>query len=256
MGDQHARCWARSLGDCAGPMTGEHMISRSQFDGSSITVRGFSWCKDEPRKVGIGSLVANVLCQRHNNALSPVDEAAKITMQAIREIGDRTIAAREGGPRLPRRTFRVSGDDLERWLLKTTINLALRSEPVPKAGIFDETGNPSRRYVEIAFGRAEFEVAQGLMWVAQVGEQIPLAGLGTIEFESWLRREDGALVAAFVSFHGNRLWLAADGAPPIEHGVHPIRVFEKPDVDVRIEFSWSKGRERQLGSQRAPWNSS
>lgn len=250
MSDQYAKCWAKVLGDCAGGMTGEHTISKSQFEGTMISVRGFSWCRDEPRKVGIGSLVANVLCQRHNNDLSPSDEAAEAMMRALKTIADRGDALRAGAPKPSPLIFRISGDNLERWLLKTTINLALHADAPPRAGLFEQTGLPAPRYVEVAFGRAHFGVAEGLAWVAERGEQIPLAQLGTITFQSWSRIDDQAMVAALLSFHGHRLWLAVEGAPEIEHDVRPIRGIVDPGVDVRIEFEWSDARERQFSSQR------
>lgn len=151
-----------------------------------------------------------------------------------------------GRPRQPRRTFRVSGDLLERWLLKTTINIALQARPAPTGGIFDENGRPARRYIDVVYGRASFEAAEGLTWVAQVGEQIAEAAQHSIRFETWLRREDNALVAAFMTFHGHRLWLAATGAPEIEHGLHPIRILDVSDLDIRLEFDWSKRRNRQF----------
>jgi hypothetical protein len=242
----YSKCWAQPLGNCAGGMSGEHPISRSQFGDGPITVQGYPWCKGETRTVGINSLVAKILCQQHNNATSPLDDSAADTLRALRAIAERGNEMRAGSGRKPRRIFRVSGDNLERWLLKTTINLALQSRLTPTGGIFDRTGRPAGGYVDIVFGRAAFAADEGLTWVAQVGENIPFAEQGTIRFEPWYRREDNALVAAFLSFHGFRLWLATVDAPKIEHGVHPIRIFDAADVDMRIEFAWSKARNRQF----------
>jgi len=76
-------CWANALGDCAGGMTREHLISRGQFGDTSVTVQGYSWCQDEPRTVGIGGVAARILCAHHNNTSSPLDSAALRTLQAF-----------------------------------------------------------------------------------------------------------------------------------------------------------------------------
>jgi hypothetical protein len=58
-------------------MSGEHLISKSQFgDSEKITVQGFPWCPT-PKEIPLLSAVANILCEAHNNALSPVDREAK-----------------------------------------------------------------------------------------------------------------------------------------------------------------------------------
>lgn len=225
-------------------MTGEHHISRNQFGDGSVTVQGFPWCRDQPRTIGIDRLVANVLCGHHNNTSSPLDATAGATLQALRMIAERADRLKAGGRREPRQIVRISADHLERWLLKTTINLTLQQLPAPTGGIFDNTGRPARRFIDIVFGRALFERAEGLTWVAQVGEQIANAQQGSIRFQSWIRKDDGALVAAFMTFHGNRLWLATTGAPEIEHGLHPMRTLLVNNVNVRIEFEYSRERNR------------
>jgi hypothetical protein len=159
---------------------------------------------------------------------------------------ERIDSLKAGGRRPPRRTIRISGDHLERWLLKTTINLALQAQPVPTGGIFDSAGKPARRFVDIVYGHALFAPEEGLTWIAQVGEQIAHAQQGTITFEPWLRKEDNALVATLMRFHGYRLWLATADAPKIEYGLHPVRRFYVEDVDVVVEFDWSKQRNRQF----------
>src|SRR3569833_3907140 len=105
----HSRCWARMLGDCAGGMTGEHSISRNQFNQRKIIVDGYPWCLGKPKTVGIGSLVARVLCKHHNNALSPLDEAAADVLRALETMADRA-AGQARGRRSPRQIVRLSGD--------------------------------------------------------------------------------------------------------------------------------------------------
>ena len=71
-------CWAHELGDCRGGQSGEHHVSASLFPTTKVLlVKGFPWCMDEHKTVGLPSLTANILCRHHNSALSPFDEAAR-----------------------------------------------------------------------------------------------------------------------------------------------------------------------------------
>ncbi len=165
-------CWAAVLGGCSSRMSGEHAISKSQYGGAdSITVQGFPWCR-QPKVIGLSSAVANILCKTHNESLSPVDEAAKEVLTAlslVRERSQDTMPPRQ----FPMRRFTVSGDLFERWMLKTTINLATMGKARPEAGIFDTGGVVAKRYVQIAYGLSQFDLDEGLSWVVKLGDQNP-----------------------------------------------------------------------------------
>src|SRR5579884_3546480 len=136
------RCWAEVLGGCSSVMSGEHAISKNQYGKSdSITVHGFSWCR-QPKVIGLASAVANILCKTHNEALSQADDAAKFVFSALELARDR---GQDKMPpiQFPMRRFAVSGDWFERWMLKTTINLAMMSKPRPEAGMFEQGGRPA-----------------------------------------------------------------------------------------------------------------
>ncbi len=72
------QCWAASLGGCHPEQSREHLVSASLWGGNPIDVIGFPWCRHTPKRVGVGSLTAKILCRSHNSALSPLDGAAKI----------------------------------------------------------------------------------------------------------------------------------------------------------------------------------
>src|SRR5688572_20977335 len=68
-------CYAAPLQDCDGrPPTREHYISKNLLErfGNGFFVAGLPWL-DSPRALGVNALVGRVLCERHNNALSPLD---------------------------------------------------------------------------------------------------------------------------------------------------------------------------------------
>src|SRR5688500_9935061 len=77
-------CWAHSLGDCDDKQSREHLVSASLWEGDSITVQGFPWCRDAPATIGLANLTSKVLCKRHNSLLSPLDSEAKSVFDVFR----------------------------------------------------------------------------------------------------------------------------------------------------------------------------
>lgn len=74
----HAKCYAGVLNDCCKTISKEHYISKAVMDlmGDMVKVTsprlGFD-AKELPPK----AIAANILCKRHNEALSPLDQVAK-----------------------------------------------------------------------------------------------------------------------------------------------------------------------------------
>lgn len=171
-------------------MSREHIISASQFDANSITVSGLPWCK-EPKTVGLASLVAKNLCREHNAALSPVDNEMRRFRVASKTLMDS-----------PTRPVRISLDAriIERWLLKTTINLARQ---------WSDSGlEVTAELVRIAFGLATPPPSHGFFLVATMDEDI--------EYKNQIRfrvaaKDDRMVIAAF-SLHGIRSLYAFSGA--------------------------------------------
>jgi len=103
------------LGDCAGGVSREHPITDGIFDGEIITVFGLSWCKTEPKTIGLSAAVAKVLCRRHNSALSPYDsKASKLSRFLAANLVEQPMEASE---------IKLDGWLLEKWALKTFTNL-------------------------------------------------------------------------------------------------------------------------------------
>jgi hypothetical protein len=104
-----AKCYAGALRDCDGhACTREHFFSENLLNriGDEIDVTGLPWF-DGTRTSKASELVANVLCERHNNALSPVDSTIGLFYDALRAFYEgREIEAV------------VDGEHLERWALK------------------------------------------------------------------------------------------------------------------------------------------
>lgn len=213
-------CWAQSLGNCGGGPSREHIISKSQFDDDKITVQGLPWCK-EPKTVGLARLVAKNLCVHHNKELSPVDTEAKRFKEGLSAIYYKSV--------LPVR-LKLDARLVERWLLKTTINLALQE---PGSGI-----DLSDEIVRRAFGLSPTPRSQGFFAIAELDEQQTYQT--SVRFESITRRKDGRLVVGGFNLHGWRALYAFEGAPPVKGA---MRVREWNYARHWLRFRWNPGLE-------------
>ncbi len=166
-------------------------------------VRGFPWCLDEPKSIGLASLVAKILCQKHNNELSELDATAFDAFDAFRQAmqlsGIRTgLKAKSWTVK----RMEINGPRLERWFLKTLINLSFRGKWIIGPGDHSE-GIPSKDLVEIAFGLRQFEPGAGLYISGKAGEQI-----NSMDRVNLIPRSKGRnLVAGEFSFRGFKFYL-------------------------------------------------
>ena len=175
--DEHAGhcvkgCWAASLEDCEGKISREHLVSQALFPDGSITVSGLHWCKDKPITVGLASLTGKILCRKHNSELSELDTTVKQAFETFDESMQLfQVRSKLKGRRWTIKTFTIDGALLERWFLKTLINLG-HDEPWIIGEGSHPAGLPNDELVKIAFGRAAFRAKAGLYTAAQNGEQV------------------------------------------------------------------------------------
>ena len=158
-------CWANSLGNCSGKLTGEHIISNSILD-KKIKVKGFSWCKDEPKEVGSSSLTGKILCEKHNNGLSTFDSEAKQFVSVIDNFCKKSENFKKFGFRkkdIPI-IHKVDGTKLERWCCKTLINVGLSQK--------DEVIIYFDKILPAIFHDKNFKNPYGLNFAVATGQKI------------------------------------------------------------------------------------
>jgi hypothetical protein len=118
-----AACYLRGTRNCSARISREHYISRSVLEqlGVTIAVSGMPWQRDgEIFSTSIASLIAKILCERHNHALSPLDtEAGKFfsnLTSALVDLERKTLSRRP--------IFHlISGEMIELWMLKVACGL-------------------------------------------------------------------------------------------------------------------------------------
>jgi hypothetical protein len=150
-------CWAHALGDCGGGRSKEHLISRGLLRSEPVTVSGLDWCR-EPKTIPVSGLAANILCKKHNSSLSPVDAAGIQAMTDLEKfLQVRGIRRRKVFRQREPQHYAVEGPLLERWMLKTMINVAF--EHITPGGA---RWSPPAEWVQLAFGRRSFPARCGL----------------------------------------------------------------------------------------------
>lgn len=213
------KCWAACLGDCGDKISREHLVSASLFSEGNLQVQGFDWCKGKTVEVGIAGLTAKILCVKHNNDLSPIDTAGAQAFATFREIR-RLANVREKlkpGYRGVKR-YRIDGVGLERWFLKTLINLCFDRE-YPIGGGSQVAGRPSDDLVRIAYSLDSFKDRAGLYFVVRVGMKIE--STDTVIFAPLIQRNGPRVEGGLFVFRGQSflLFLEPQGPPQPLHGL-------------------------------------
>jgi hypothetical protein len=115
-GYAHPRCYAGFTQDCSGKITGEHWLS------------GLPWLTEESEECSIKSLAANILCGRHNSALSRLDKTATRVQTTLERY--QLSQLQQLDPHGNEFDL-YSGEELERWLLKLIWGATAAAKSVP-----------------------------------------------------------------------------------------------------------------------------
>jgi hypothetical protein len=188
-GYSNPECYAQSLGDCRGQVTREHVVSegvlklvygRAGEINKQVLVRGLSFQPpDVVEERGISRLVAKMLCEGHNHYLSRrFDPAGQAMFRAMDALNDAA-----GDPAALQQMFRVDGDDLERWMLKTFINGLFSGLFRPAPGETLKKEYPLLEWLQILFKDAEFPKGCGLYWLAGTVGAVFTADEEVLQFE-------------------------------------------------------------------------
>lgn len=238
-------CWARSLGDCAGGVSGEHPVSAGLFSEPAIVISG--WGRRDVT-VGLGSFKVNCLCRHHNSALSEVDSHAikfsKAIHQAFHFVTGSTIRSEP-------LVARFDGPLLERWFVKTLITLSIRDCRGWTWSGGRALSDPPEHLVRCAFGLERLRAPAGLYDI-----NLPGRGRGLENSYGVMTVADaqGEILGARFDFHMllYAIWLtesepvpAPSGGCPMFENLHegatikhhsPAGLFTRVDGTARCEI--------------------
>jgi hypothetical protein len=205
------KCWADCLGDCCGKQSHEHYISEAFFEATTVRIQGFPWCPDKPMEIGLSAATAQILCEHHNNTLSPVDTGGTKVFHTLKEIY-RLQEFRAGlkSRMWNVRRYKADGVMLERWFVKTAINIVCAGN---KTAHWLEGGTPAFKpppsLVHFAFGKRPLPPYIGLFYAHNNGQTIKLNDFLNIG----LLMGDDRVAAAVFEFRGLRFIMSLLNQP-------------------------------------------
>lgn len=142
------------------------------FVGDEVDVQGYSWCRNERRRVSVASLTRKVLCRNHNSILSDIDYAGGEARKAF------SNAINNSSPTNPtvnsyRMAF-IDGLRFERWCLKALVSLSFGGD-LPIGSNARGRGQVEDEIVRIVYGRSDFQENTGLYSIGNDGEPFSCA---------------------------------------------------------------------------------
>lgn len=238
------RCWAASLGNCSDKQSAEHYISRCLLQ-EKVLVQGFSWCKNEPKEVGRDRLTRNMLCERHNNQISPVDTYAKLSIDTLNEV-QRVVLLRTriGAANWSIKKIKLDGHLFERWFLKTVINFTFGHDNGIGRDCSD-VGMPSEHLVRVAFGLEQFEGFAGLY--SLTAKDMNIGGGEGVQITSMLDDQSRVVMGRF-DFFGFPYVLSL--IPDKFEAFRELQMIHR--VRRHVWSAWTRDR-RQVASHIVEW---
>ena len=154
----HPGCYARALRDCSDTLSVEHFVSESVLEllGDAHRISNASWLQPSKQSnpLPAQALGSRILCKRHNEMLSPLDDSARIFF------GELLLALSDAPKPASNHRVSVDGDTLEKWVLKACCG-AIASGNLVEGGL-QLVRKPPVRWLEILFSEAPWPEGTGL----------------------------------------------------------------------------------------------
>ena len=155
-GHAHPKCYMSRTNNCSKGKSREHYISEAileRFD--KLNVSGMPWQKKgETRVVPAKSLAAKILCERHNNALAPIDTLGLRAFDALTWAADYAVTQRHPGRA---KHYLISGEGLELWLFKLAAGIHFGGVAAAEGGVVRDKGHVD----DARIGQIELRFALG-----------------------------------------------------------------------------------------------
>jgi hypothetical protein len=182
---------------------------------SDVRVRGFSWLNGKDREISVASFQKRILCEGHNNELSPLDAEAKHVLETFEQIVlelQRTAGLKPPNAYRKPKTWYIDGSKFERWAAKLLVGLVCAEETNNK---WHDSGTealePPARIVQAIFNHKEFVEPAGLHFASGYqGDLVDGLGVGPLSHP-----QSNDIIGGYISFGGLRflIWLSQE---PIE----------------------------------------
>ncbi len=206
-GYAHLGCYLRGTCDCSDQISREHYMSKAVLDqlGTVLRVSGMHW-QDISATIDttVGNLTSKILCKRHNESLSPLDQEAALFFSALHK----TLVDLERKTISRKPVFHlVDGTAIELWMLKVACGLYFGVGAKNRKKISEDHSIDMTK-VERAFFESKWDSRAGLYFKGSTGSVINIAssvGMTTLSSDS-----DQRVCGAAVSLLGVTLELLFD----------------------------------------------
>lgn len=237
----HPKCYMSPTKNCSQEISREHYLSEAilkRFD--KLNVSGMPWQKEgEKRIFPTNALAANILCERHNSALAPIDMHGLRAFDKFIEATDYALAGRHSG----RVQYHLlSGEGLELWLYKLLAGIHFGGIAAAKGGLLRD--NCSFPVVELVEALTNGTLPAGSnVWI---GSNVGLVERGQIAVGPLIDVEKNCNIGVQVRF-GAIQFEATLVAPPLsiaQKAAHASRKrprvidFVGPARDARVVLTW------------------
>ena len=156
----HRKCFARALGDCSKSISREHFFSQGVLELVGETLHVSAPCfRPDGKSLKATALASNILCTRHNNALSPLDALAKKFFRFA--LG-----------RTEHEALIIRGTDLEKWLLKLMCGLIATGHGETSTGVKIVGLQPPLAALHTLFGALDLPPGGGLRVLEKPGRSL------------------------------------------------------------------------------------
>lgn len=245
------RCYAAALGDCSRQISVEHFISKSVLTFLSlsdlVSIQGLPWQIDgESNTIPASRLGSKILCERHNHALSPLDDVGARFFRSLDGIHD---SFRDPGVKLTS-VHLFSGHDIERWLLKLFCGLVSSEQASSQTGVITDWAPPVP-WLRMLFRGKILPLGWGFYFLGEVGEtQLVTRDFSVAPLSNPTMGAYGLLVSVF-----GRRFLFCMATPPDDRSSTLLRdsiyrpaelVFKGGSQEHILKLSWD-----QYGTGRA-----
>jgi len=256
---RHQKCYANTRGGCSTKISGEHYVSHGliKLYGNNDPAQTIQHKTGK----GVGHPVqpkefkANILCKKHNTALRSADDTALAFATFLRRNALQYDAgAGEWGEA---EEITISGDDMQRWVLKLFLNHAVTEHFDVQQG---KTVTFPPEAIDLLLDRAAWPSTWGLTVPADMGNKdvryCPFQTQDVVNSQWWgvapfVHRDEtwiggGMVDLAHVSF-GLTLFNPGRNMPGWNNPGNPLRGslqrpkfigWELEGVEKRINFTW------------------
>lgn len=235
-GYANTKCYACGDRNCSRKISKEHFISVTLLKqihlNNTVKVAGLKWqMKETFSVVPLSGLASSILCERHNNAFSPLDASMGSFAKAIGEF-DVALQTSNSVDASEQRHF--SGDDIERWMAKCLLGLTASKNL--------NSTNLKQECVDILFANMEWPEGWGLYFSASSAK--PIHHTASFLIETRVDPSRGLILAADFVIRGVPFVLCL-GKPdnPASFGLFRPEaiVFRNGQCEKALVLSWLRG---------------